>query len=52
VERIADILPPYHTFDHGIDLKDGTDPAWGPIYALSQWTKSRGEYFDEMLRIG
>jgi hypothetical protein len=25
-ERMADALPPHHTFDHAIDLKDGTDP--------------------------
>jgi hypothetical protein len=30
-EQIADALPPYCTGDHAIDLKDGTDPPWGPI---------------------
>jgi hypothetical protein len=34
-EQIVEALPPHHTFDHDIDLKDGTDPLWGPIYTLS-----------------
>jgi hypothetical protein len=34
-KQIADALPSYHTFDHAIDLKDGMNPHWGPIYALS-----------------
>jgi hypothetical protein len=34
-EKMADTLPPHHTFDHAIDLKDRPDPPWGPIYALS-----------------
>jgi hypothetical protein len=50
---MADALPPHHTFDHAIDLKDGTDPPWGPIYALSiVELKALHEYLDEMLRMG
>jgi hypothetical protein len=29
---MADALPPHHTFDDAINLKDATDPPWGPIY--------------------
>jgi hypothetical protein len=31
-ESIADALMIYRIFDHAIDLKDGTDPPWSPIY--------------------
>jgi hypothetical protein len=34
-EQMADVLPPHRTFDHAIDLIDGTDPPWGPIYVLA-----------------
>jgi hypothetical protein len=34
-ERMPDALPRYGTFNHAIDLKDGTDPFWDPIYALT-----------------
>jgi hypothetical protein len=52
-ERIADALPPHRTFDRAIDLKDGTDPRWGPISALSAGElKALHEYLDEMLRTG
>jgi hypothetical protein len=50
---MADALPLHPTFDHGIDLKDRTDPPWGPIYALSVVEqKAVHEYLDEMLRMG
>jgi hypothetical protein len=50
---MADALLPHRTFDHAIDLKDGTDPPWGPIYALSTVElKALHEYLDEMLRTG
>ena len=29
-------LPLYSSFDHAIDLKEGAQPPWGPIYALSE----------------
>ena len=52
-ERMADALPPHRTFDHAIDLKDRTDPPWGPIYALSAVElNALREYLDEMLRTG
>jgi hypothetical protein len=49
---MADALLPYHTFDHAIDLKDGTDPSWGPINVLSTVElKALCRYLDEMLRM-
>jgi hypothetical protein len=50
---MADALPPHRTFDNAIDLKDVTDPPWGPIYALSAVElKALREYLDKMLRTG
>jgi hypothetical protein len=52
-EQMADALVPHRIFDHAIDLKDGTDALWGPIYALSAVElKARHKYFNEMLRMG
>jgi hypothetical protein len=52
-ERIADALPPHHTFDYAINRTDGTDPPWVPIYALfTMKLKALREYLDEMLRTG
>jgi hypothetical protein len=52
-EQMADALPPHHTFNHVIDLKDGTDPPWSPINTLSAMElKALHEYLDEMLRTG
>ena len=46
-------LPPHRSFDHAIDLQEGTKPPWGPLYALSEkeLTALR-EYRDEMLQFG
>ncbi len=32
--QYSDELPPHRTFDHAIDMADGKEPPWGPIYAL------------------
>ena len=32
----AEVLPQHGPYDHAIDLKDGTTPPWGPIYALNE----------------
>ena len=29
-------LPPHLSFDHAIDMVDGKEPPWAPIYALSE----------------
>jgi hypothetical protein len=50
---MADALPPHYTFSHAIDLKDGMDPPWGPIFAISTVEpKALHKYLDEMLRMG
>jgi transposase InsO family protein len=51
--QYSDELPPHRSFDHAIDLVEGKEPPWGPIYALSE--KELGvlrEYLDEMLKSG
>ena len=46
-------LPPHRSFDHAIDLKEGAQPPWGPIYALSEVElEALKEYLEEMLRTG
>jgi hypothetical protein len=50
---MADVLPPHCTFNHAIDLKDGTDPSRDPIDALSAVElKALRSYLDKMLRMG
>ena len=34
-EKKAEILAPQITLDHSINLKEGTEPQMGPIYAMS-----------------
>jgi len=34
-EKIAKMLAPRRTFDQAINLKDGAEPPWGPIYPMS-----------------
>jgi len=29
------MLAPRRTFDHAINLKEGAEPPWGPIYPMS-----------------
>jgi len=46
-------LPPHRSFDHAIDLKEGAQPSWGPIYALSEVElEAQKEYLEGMLRTG
>jgi len=46
-------LPPHRLFDHAIDLKEGAQPPWGPIYMLSEVElEARKEYLEGMLRTG
>ena len=51
--QYAKELPPHRSFDHTIDVVDGKEPPWGPIYTLSE--KELGvlrEYLDTMLKTG
>ena len=34
--EMAEVLPEHSTYDHAIDLKEGTTPPWGPIYPLNE----------------
>ena len=34
--QFSDALPPHRSFDHAIDMVEGKEPPWGPIYALSE----------------
>ena len=46
-------LPPHRSFDHAIDLKEGAQAPWGPIYALSEVElEALKEYLEDMLRTG
>jgi len=46
-------LPLYSSFDHAIDLKEGAQPPWGPIYVLSEVElEALKEYLEGMLRTG
>jgi hypothetical protein len=50
---LAQPLPPHRQWDHAIDLKDNSNPPWGPIYPLSEIElKALREYLDEMLAAG
>src|SRR6201747_2698826 len=49
----AEKLPPRRTFDHAIDLKEGTTPPWGPIYKLSAaQLDALQTYLNEMMEQG
>jgi len=46
-------MPPRRTFDHAIDLKEGSEPSWGPVYPRSQYQlNTLKTYLDEMLAQG
>lgn len=49
----ADRLPPHRPYDHTIELEDGKQPPFGPIYPLAaQELKSLREWLDANLRKG
>jgi len=35
-ESIANKLPPHHSYDHRIPLKEGFEPPFGPLYSLAR----------------
>jgi len=46
-------MPPRRTFYHAIDLKEGSEPPWGPVYPMSQYQLNTVKtYLDEMLAQG
>ncbi|KAG5716728.1 hypothetical protein E4T56_gene16130 [Termitomyces sp. T112] len=52
-EGSAKELPPHHSYDHKIDLEEGTSPPFGKIYNMSKIElQALKEYFDNMLSKG
>jgi hypothetical protein len=35
-KELADKLPDHKPYDHAIDLKEGEQPPWGPMYPLNE----------------
>jgi len=35
-KAVAEVLPPYHSYDNKIPLKEGFTPPFGPLYSLSK----------------
>ena len=51
--QYSDELPPHRSFDHAIDIDEGKESPWGPIYALSEKElEVLRTYLDDMLRSG
>ena len=51
--QYSDKLPPHRLFDHAIDMVEGKEPPWGPIYALSEKElEVLRTYLDDVLRSG
>lgn len=52
-EKTAAELPPHRNFDHAIDVVEGKQPPFGPIYSLSQKElEVLREYLDRMIAQG
>src|ERR1700712_2354959 len=50
---VADVLPKHTSYDHAIDIQEGKEPPWGPIYALSEVElETLKEYLKKMLDAG
>ena len=51
--QYSDELPPHRSFDHAIDMVEGKEPPWGPIYTLSEKElEVLRTYLDDMLYSG
>ena len=51
--QYADKLPPHRSFDHAINMVEGKELPWGPIYALSKKElEVLRAYIDTMLKSG
>jgi hypothetical protein len=52
-KELANKLPDHKPYDHAIDLKDGKQPPWGPIYPLNETElQALWDYLKEMLELG
>ena len=48
--EVSEKMPSRLMFDHAIDLKEGSEPPWGPVYPMSQYQlNTLKTYLDEML---
>jgi len=51
--KASEKMPLRRTFDHAIDLKEGSKPPWGPVYPMLQYQlNTLKTYLDEMLAQG
>ena len=51
--QYCDELPPHRSINHAIDMVEGKEPPWGPIYALSEKElEVLRTYLEDMLRSG
>ena len=51
--QCSDELQPHRSFHHAIDMVEGKEPPWGPIYAVSEnELEVLRTYLDDMLRSG
>jgi hypothetical protein len=52
-KELADKLTDHKPYDHAIDLKDGEQPPWGPMYPLNETElQALRDYLKEMLELG
>jgi hypothetical protein len=52
-KELADKLPDHKPYNHAIDLKDGKQPPWGPMYPLNETElQSLWDYLKEILELG
>jgi len=52
-KAVAEVLPPHHSYDHKIPLKEGFIPLFGPLYSLSKpELQALRQWIDENLSKG
>jgi hypothetical protein len=52
-KELTDKLPDHKPYDHAIDLRDGKQPPWGPMYPLNEMElQALRDYLKEMLELG
>jgi hypothetical protein len=52
-EELADKLPDHKPYGHAIDLKEGEQPPWGPMYPLNETElQALRDYLKQMLELG
>jgi hypothetical protein len=52
-KELADKLPDHKPYDHAVDLKDGEQPPWRPMYPLNESElQALRDYLKEMVELG